>query len=233
MFDTIDADVYLMVDGDNTYLPEKIDQYIDPILCGDADMVVGDRLSATYFKENKRHFHGIGNIMVQRFVNMLFGVKLKDIMSGYRVFNRKFVEKITVLSSGFEVETELTVFAIENNFIIKEIPVNYKDRIAGSMSKLNTYSDGIRVLRTLFMLVRDYKPFAFFSTLSLLFTLVGIIFLVPVFIDYFRTGLVARFPTLIFGCFILIVALLMFCVGLILDVINRQIQRISISRYRA
>lgn len=138
-----------------------------------------------------------------------------------------------MLSSGFEVETELTVFAIENNFIIKEIPVSYKDRIAGSMSKLNTYSDGIRVLRTLFMLVRDYKPFAFFSTLSLLFTLVGIIFLVPVFIDYFRTVLVARFPTLIFGCFILIVALLMFCVGLILDVINRQIQRISISRYRA
>lgn len=228
MFLSVDADIYIMVDGDDTYLPEDMCWYIEPVLSGEADMVVGDRLSSTYFKENKRPFHNSGNVLVRRLVNMLFGVKLSDVMSGFRVFSRQFVKNMPVMSGGFEIETEITVYAIDNNYRIKEVPVPYKDRMEGSESKLNTFSDGIRVLSTLLMLVRDCRPLLFFSLISAVCAIISLIFLVPVFVEYFRTGLVARFPTLIFGCFVMLVALMLFCVGLVLDVIKNQFRRLSL-----
>lgn len=225
MFEQTDADIYVLVDGDDTYPAEEVRTLIAPVAEGKADMVVGDRLSSSYFSENKRPFHNMGNRLVRSLVNRLFKRRLADIMSGYRVISRRFVKNFPVISSGFEIETEMTVFALERHFKVKEIPVAYKNRPEGSVSKLNTVFDGVRVLKTVMMLFRDYRPFAFFSTLAFVAACVGLGLFVPVLVEYWKTGLVPRFPTLIVACFIILVSILLFFVGLLLDVIKRNNDR--------
>lgn len=227
MFSSVETDVYVMVDGDDTYPADQVKELIAPIVEGQADMVVGDRLSSTYAQENKRLFHNSGNQLIRGLINRLFGVNLTDILSGYRAFSREFVSNMPVMSSGFEIETELTVFAIDNNYLVKEVPIIYRDRPDGSESKLNTFSDGLRVIKTLLMLFRDCRPVSFFSSISVLLTLASVTLLTPVFIDYFHTGLVLRFPTLIFGCFLLLGALMLFCVGVVIRVVNNQNRRMT------
>lgn len=225
MFEQTDADIFVLVDGDDTYPAEEVRKLITPVAEGKADMVVGDRLSSSYFSENKRPFHNMGNRLVRSLVNRLFKRRLADIMSGYRVMSRRFVKNFPVISSGFEIETEMTVFALERHFKVKEIPVAYKNRPEGSVSKLNTVFDGVRVLKTVMMLFRDYRPFAFFSTLAFVAACVGLGLFVPVLVEYWKTGLVPRFPTLIVACFIILVSILLFFVGLLLDVIKRNNDR--------
>ena len=226
MFRTVDADVYVLVDGDDTYPANHVKNLIRPVVDGSADMVVGDRLSGSYFTENKRLFHNSGNRVVRWLINIIFRTDLKDILSGFRVFNRDFVSNFPIMSRGFEIETEMTIHALDKGYIINEVPVPYRDRPQGSASKLNTFADGKKVIKTIFRLFRDYKPFAFFSFLALLTMLFGIILLVPVFAEYYRTGLVPRFPTLIVGCFVELTALLLFFVGLTLKVIRAQTNQI-------
>lgn len=225
MFREINAECYLMIDGDDTYPAENAIEMCSLILNKKADMVIGDRLSSTYFTENKRLFHNFGNKIVRWLINHLFNNNIKDIMTGYRAFSYEFVKGFPVLSKGFEIETEMTIHAVDKNFKIIEIPVNYRDRPSGSVSKLNTYKDGFKVLKTIVTLFKDYKPFVFFGFASLLLTIMSTILVFPVFIDYFKTGLVLRFPTLIVSGFIYVFALLLFVTGIILHVIvkkNRQ-----------
>lgn len=221
-FRQIDADVYVMVDGDDTYPATNVKELIEPVLNGEADMVAGDRLSSTYFTENKRPFHNTGNRFISWLINMMFNSRIHDVLTGYRAFSREFVKSIPVQSKGFEIETELTAHALNFDYKVKEVVVPYQDRKADSHSKLNTISDGARIIGTAFSLFRDYKPMLFFATIASIIAVVGIVMLIPVFIDYFRTGLVARFPTLIFGCFLLLSAVMMTCAGLILQVITNQ-----------
>lgn len=218
MFADIDADAYLIVDGDDTYPAECASEMVNLVLKEHIDMVIGDRLSSTYFTENKRPFHNFGNKLVRYLVNKIFHANVRDIMTGYRAFSRKFVKHYPVLSKGFEVETEMTIHALDKNFLLKEIPILYRDRPKGSFSKLNTYGDGIKVLKTILLLFRDYRPFFFFSIISSAFFLLGIILFFPILLEYIETGLVPRFPTLIVACFIILFAMLMFFVGLILEV---------------
>lgn len=218
MFKDIDADCYLMIDGDDTYPPEFAKEMVKYVINEEADMVIGDRLSSTYFTENKRPFHNFGNVLVRKLINSLFKSNIKDIMTGYRAFSKDFVKGFPVLSKGFEIETEMTIFAIDKNYLLKEIPVTYRDRPEGSESKLNTYSDGFKVIKTIFRLFKNYKPFAFFSILALIFLVVTLILTVPVLISYFKTGLVPRFPSLIVGGVFGLAALFSFFVGMILDV---------------
>lgn len=225
MFRDIDADCYLMIDGDDTYPAESAVEMCELVLSGRADMVIGDRLSSTYFVENKRLFHNFGNKIVRFSINFLFKNKIKDIMTGYRAFSYEFVKGFPVLSKGFEIETEMTIHAVDKNFKIVEVPVTYRDRPSGSVSKLNTYSDGIKVLNTIAVLFKEYKPFYFFGLISLLLLLLSLIFGVPVIIEFFETGLVPRFPTLIVSGVFLTLAFLFWITGIILDVIvkkNRQ-----------
>ena len=222
MFKNIDADCYLMIDGDDTYPKENAKEMCDLVLEGKADMVIGDRLSSTYFTENKRPFHNFGNKLVRGLINTLFKSNIRDIMTGYRAFSYEFVKTFPVLSKGFEIETEMTIHALDKNFLLKEIPVEYRDRPAGSVSKLNTYSDGFRVLKTIARLFKEYKPTIFFSIISLIFLVISLGFGMPVFIEYFETGLVPRFPTLIFAGFMLIIAILLFICGLILEVLVKK-----------
>ena len=210
MFKDIEADCYLMIDGDDTYPAENAREMCDLILEGKADMVIGDRLSSTYFTENKRPFHNLGNRLVRGLINKLFKSNVRDIMTGYRAFSYEFVKTFPVLSKGFEIETEMTIHALDKNFLLKEVPVNYRDRPAGSVSKLNTYRDGFRVLKTIGRLFKEYKPTIFFSIIGLIFLVIAVVFAVPVFADYFKTGLVPRYPTLIFSGFMLIISILMF-----------------------
>ena len=193
MFKDIDADCYLMIDGDDTYSADNAKEMCKYILDGKADMVIGDRLSSTYFTENKRPFHNFGNKLVRWLINTLFKSNVKDIMTGYRAFNYEFVKTFPVLSKGFEIETEMTIHALDKNFLLKEIPIGYKDRPAGSISKLNTYSDGFKVLKTIARLFKEYKPMIFFGLISLVFFVISVCFGIPVFSDYFKTGLVKRF----------------------------------------
>lgn len=218
MFRDIDAQCYLMIDGDDTYPAEYAREMVQQVLDKKADMVVGDRLSSTYFQENKRPFHNIGNIMVRGLINFLFGSKIKDIMSGYRAFSKPFVKGFPVLSKGFEIETEMTIHAVDKNFLVVEVPVNYRDRPQGSESKLNTYSDGLRVMSTIFRLFREYRPFSFFSIIALVILAVGLIMFFPVLAEFLHTGFVAKLPTLIVSCILIIAALLTFLAGVILDV---------------
>lgn len=218
MFRQIEADCYLMVDGDDTYPAENAKEMCNLILEKKADMVIGDRLSSTYFIENKRPFHNLGNRIVRFLINKLFKNKIKDIMTGYRAFSYEFVKTFPILSKGFEIETEMTIHAVDKNFIIKEIPVTYRDRPEGSVSKLNTYSDGFKVLKLIATLFKEYKPFFFFNIVTIILLIISLIFIVPVFSEYFETGLVLRFPTLIVGGFIMITAILIFVCGIILDV---------------
>jgi len=222
MFKEIDADCYLMVDGDDTYPSSNAREMCDYVLNKKADMVIGDRLSSTYFQENKRLFHNFGNRLVRLLINFLFQCNVKDIMTGYRAFSYDFVKTFPVLSKGFEIETEMTIHALDKNFLWKEIPVGYRDRPRGSVSKLNTYSDGVKVLKTIARLFKEYKPMIFFGIISIFFIIVSLVFGIPVFYEYFKTGLVPRFPTLIFAGFMLIVSLLSLACGLILEVIVRK-----------
>lgn len=225
MFREIDADCYLMIDGDDTYPVESAVEMCNLVLDGRADMVIGDRLSSTYFVENKRLFHNFGNKIVRFLINFLFKNKIKDIMTGYRAFSYEFVKGFPVLSKGFEIETEMTIHAVDKNFKLVEVPVSYRDRPSGSVSKLNTYSDGIKVLNTIAVLFKEYKPFCFFCLISLMFLILFLLLGGPVVLEFFETGLVPRFPTLIVAGVFLTLAFLFWITGIILDVIvkkNRQ-----------
>ena len=222
MFKDIEAYCYLMIDGDDTYPAENAREMCDLVLEGKADMVIGDRLSSTYFTENKRPFHNLGNRLVRGLINKLFKSNVRDIMTGYRAFSYEFVKTFPVLSKGFEIETEMTIHALDKNFLLKEVSVNYRDRPAGSVSKLNTYRDGFRVLKTIGRLFKEYKPTIFFSIIGLIFLVIAVVFAVPVFADYFKTGLVPRYPTLIFSGFMLIISILMFVCGLLLEVVVKK-----------
>lgn len=222
MFRKIDADCYLMIDGDDTYPSENAKEMCDLILDGKADMVIGDRLSSTYFIENKRPFHNIGNKLVRLLINKLFNNNIKDIMTGYRAFSYDFVKGFPILSKGFEIETEMTIHAVDKNFKVIEVPVSYRDRPEGSVSKLNTFKDGFNVLKTIGRLFKEYRPALFFNIISLLIFFISLIFIVPVFVEYFKTGLVLRFPSLIFGCILLVISLLLLVCGIILQVIVKK-----------
>ncbi|MHA7118878.1 MULTISPECIES: glycosyltransferase family 2 protein [Lactobacillales] len=222
MFRDIDAACYLMIDGDDTYPAEHARDMVAPILAHRAQMVVGDRLSSTYFEENKRPFHNVGNRTVRALINVLFKNNVRDIMTGYRAFSYEFVKSFPVLSQGFEIETEMTIFALDKNLAIENVVIEYRDRPEGSESKLNTVSDGLKVLRTIGRLFKNYKPLLFFSLVSLLLLLFAVILFVPIWIDFNQTGTVERFPTLIVAGFIGLTGIILFIAGLILDVITQN-----------
>jgi len=233
MFREIDADCYLMIDGDDTYPADKAKEMVDLVLFKQVDMVIGDRLSSTYFVENKRPFHNVGNKMVRYLINTLFNSNVTDIMTGYRAFSKHFIKNFPVLSKGFEIETEMTIHALDKNFHIKEIPVNYRDRPVGSESKLNTFNDGIKVLRTIFTLLRDYKPYIFFSFIAFYIGVISMILFIPVFYEYLQTGLVPRFPTLIIAGVLGLLSILLWICGVILDVIvkkHRQLYELLLNK---
>ena len=225
MFREIDAHCYIMVDGDDTYPAEYAREMADRVLTHQADMVVGDRLSATYFTENKRPFHNFGNRLVRWSINALFGSSIRDIMTGYRAFSYQFVKSFPVLSKGFEIETEMSIHAIDKNMQLETVVIQYRDRPEGSESKLSTYSDGFKVLLTIARLYRSYRPLAFFGALALLLTLISALLFLPVLAEYARTGLVPRFPTLIVSGFVAVAAIQSLFSGLILQTMlhkNRQ-----------
>ena len=222
MFREIDADCYLMVDGDDTYSSKHAMKMCNYVLNNKADMVIGDRLSGSYFKENKRLFHNSGNKLVRKLINVLFKSKISDIMTGYRAFSYNFVKSLPILSKGFEIETEMTVHALDKNALIMEVPIDYKDRPDGSKSKLNTFKDGYRVLKTILNLFVEYRPLAFFTMLSLIFFTVSIYLNVPVFVEYFKTGLVPRFPTLIFAGIMLMISMILMICGIILNIVIKK-----------
>lgn len=219
MFRDIEADCYLMIDGDDTYPAENAREMCQLVLDGKADMVIGDRLSSTYFTENKRPFHNFGNDIVRKAINKLWHPKepILDVMTGYRAFSPLFVKTFPILSQGVEIETEMTIHALDKNFMLKSIPVQYRDRPEGSESKLNTYSDGLKVLLTIFNLYRDYKPMHFFGWVAGILFILSLLLFVPVFIDYVDTGLVPRFPTFIASAVLMVMTLLSLSSGLILD----------------
>ncbi len=222
MFREIDALCYLMVDGDDTYPADKAREMANLVLEKQADMVVGDRLSSTYFSENKRLFHNFGNTFMQKSINFLFQSDIRDIMTGSRAFSYEFVKSFPVLSSGFEIETEMSIHAIDKNMHVENVVIDYRDRVDGSVSKLNTVSDGIKVIRTMLILFKNYRPFAFFGSLALFLILLSVAVFIPtVLVEYLETGLVLKFPTLIVCCFIMLAGLLSLCNGMILaTVIN-------------
>lgn len=225
MFREIDADCYVMADGDDTYPAENAPELVRLVLEEQADMVVGDRLSSTYFTENKRPFHNLGNSLVRASINLLFRSEIKDIMTGYRAFSYAFVKTYPVLSKGFEIETDMSIHAITRNMLVRNVVIDYRDRPDGSVSKLNTYSDGAKVLLTIARLFKNYKPFAFFGMISLLLTLLSAGFMIPVLAEFFSTGLVPRFPTLIVCGITLLAALLLFISGLILSTLQEKDKR--------
>lgn len=225
MFREIDAECYVMTDGDDTYPAESARELCDRVLKHQADMVVGDRLSSTYFTENTRPFHNLGNRSVRFFINTLFDNNIRDVMTGYRAFSYEFVKTFPDLSRGFEIETEMTVHAVEQNMQVDNVIIQYRDRPQGSESKLNTYSDGFKVLKTIFNMFRNNRPFAFFGWLALILAVIAIAIQVPVFTAYLQTGLVERFPTLIVGGFLMLGALLSLFAGLILETLGKQNRR--------
>lgn len=222
MFREVDAKCYLMADGDDTYPAEEARKLCDAVLKRNADMVVGDRLSSSYFEENKRPFHNFGNTIVRSSVNKMFHSNIRDIMTGYRAFSFLFVKSFPVLSKGFEIETEMTIHAIDKNMRVENVIIQYRDRPEGSESKLNTYSDGMKVLLTIVKLFKNYKPFAFFAWITFLLFAVATAFFVPVLFDYFDTGLVLRFPTLIVCGFVYLAAIQAFFTGLMLSTIKQK-----------
>jgi glycosyltransferase involved in cell wall biosynthesis len=223
MFRDIYADVYIMIDGDDTYPANFIHHLIDPILNNEADMVVGDRHSnGTYSNENKRLLHGFGNNLVKNLINRIFRADLKDIMSGYRVFNKKFVKNIPINSDGFEVETEMTLHALDKKFLIKEVPVEYRDRPDGSISKLNTYSDGAKVLKTILWVFKDYRPLAFFTILSFILFILGLLLGLVVLVEFIDTSFISRVPSAILSVGLVVVSTLSLFVGFILDTVVKQ-----------
>lgn len=226
MFRDIEADCYLMIDGDDTYPAEHARQMVDLVLDKGVDMVIGDRLSSTYFSENKRPFHNMGNRVVRGLINMLFQSNVKDIMTGYRAFSRIFVKSFPVLSKGFEIETEMTIHALDKNFLLEEISVAYRDRPEGSESKLNTVSDGLKVLKTIATLFQEYRPFLFFSVIAGAFWLVALAFFIPVLVEYMQTGLVLRFPTVIVAGVVATFGVLMWICGIILEVVVKKYRQL-------
>ena len=233
MFRDIEADCYIMIDGDDTYPAEHARIMAELVLKKGVDMVIGDRLSSTYFMENKRPFHNAGNRMVRFFINKLFDNNVRDIMTGYRAFSRQFVKSFPVLSKGFEIETEMTIHAVDKNFLLEEIPVKYRDRPSGSVSKLNTFSDGMKVLSTIATLFREYRPFAFFTSVAVVLEVIALIFFIPILLEYFKTGLVLRIPTLIVSGVIALIGILLWVCGLILEVIakkHRQLYEIMLNQ---
>ena len=221
MFHDIDADGYLMVDGDDTYPAEYARKMIALVTEEGADMVIGDRLSSTYFRENKRPFHNLGNTIVRSFVNKLFGGTLTDIMTGYRAFSPLFVKSFPVISKGFEIETEMSIFTLDKNLHWKAVPVEYRNRPNGSESKLNTYSDGFKVLITIMKLYKDYRPFSFFGGIALVLFMIGGIMFVPVFVEFLENGLVPRFPTLFVAICFMIIGMQALVCGIILDTVAK------------
>lgn len=233
MFREIDAQCYIMVDGDDTYPAENAREMADLVLQKNVDMVVGDRLSSTYFTENKRPFHNFGNSFVRNSINFLFKNNIKDIMTGYRAFSYEFVKTFPVLSKGFEIETEMSIHAIDKNMQIENVVIDYRDRPAGSESKLNTYSDGMRVLKTIARLYRIYAPVKFFGFISLLLAIISLAFFWPVFVGYLQQGTVQKFPTLIVCGFTMIAAIQSFFAGLQLQSAvqkNRQDFEMNLNR---
>lgn len=219
MFREVEADCYLMADGDDTYPAEQALQMVKPVLEEGVDMVIGDRLSSTYFEENKRLFHNNGNRVVRALIRHFWHSDIHDIMTGYRAFSRRFVKTFPVMSGSFEIETEMTIHALDKRFLLREVQVEYRDRPEGSVSKLNTISDGLSVLKTIFVLYKEYRPLRFFAWLALLLTVVAVVLVIPVLVEYFQTGLVPRFPTLFFSLFLLLGAMMSVFTGLCLDVI--------------
>ncbi|MFA5160813.1 MAG: glycosyltransferase family 2 protein [Elusimicrobiales bacterium] len=221
-FREIDADIFILVDADMTYPAREVKKLLGPVLNGSADMAVGDRLSGGHYgRENKRPFHNFGNALVGFLVNRLFGAKLRDIMSGARVFSRTFVKNYPILCSGFEIETEMTLHALDKRFAIVEIPIEYKDRPAGSFSKLNTFSDGARVIKTIFSILKNYRPFLFFSGCAAVFSVLGLVAGLPPIIEFMRFHYVYKVPLAILATGLMIFSLLCFSVGLILDTIAK------------
>ena len=235
MFRDVDADIYVMVDGDDTYPAEEVHKLIKPIEEGRADMVIGDRLTnGTYQKENKRHFHEFGNNLVRKSINVLFKTNLKDIMTGYRAFNKIFVKNMPVMSPKFEIETEMSLHALDKKFIIEEIPIVYRDRPAGSVSKLNTVSDGIKVVETIIKMFKDFKPRQFFWVISLIFIILGLIVGIPVITEFIKTNYITKVPSAVLATGIMIFALITAQCGVILDTVvkqNRENYELQLSRY--
>ena len=222
MFREIDAQCYIMADGDDTYPAEFAPEMAKLVLEKKVDMVVGDRLSSTYFTENKRPFHNFGNSIVRKSINALFGSDIKDVMTGYRAFGYNFVKTYPVLSHGFEIETDMTIHAVDKNTLVKNVIIDYRDRPDGSGSKLNPYSDGFKVMRTILKLYKDYKPLRFFSVIAAVLLILAVIFFIPVLIEYIETGLVPNFPTLIVCGFCVTAALMSYFSGLILSTMVQQ-----------
>lgn len=223
MFREVEADIYVMVDGDDTYPAEEVHKLIEPVAKGQADMVIGDRLSnGTYKKENKRMFHDFGNGLVKKSINRLFRSDLKDIMTGYRVFNKIFVKNMPVLSPGFEIETEMSLYALDKRFIIKEIPITYRDRKSGSFSKLNTISDGIKVVKKIISMYKDYKPRKFFFLIAAVFIVLGIAVGIPVIVEYFKVRYIHKLPSAVLATGLVLLGIIIAQCGVILDTIVKE-----------
>lgn len=223
MFFDIDADYYLMVDGDDTYPAEAVHQLLEPLITGDADMTIGDRLSnGTYFEENKRPFHDFGNNLVKNSINLLYQGQIRDVMTGYRGFNQVFVKSLPVMSNGFQIETEFTIHALDKRFKLVEVPIDYRDRPEGSFSKLNTFSDGFKVLGTILRMMKDSHPMFFFGMLTLICSALGLIAGIPVIIEYFNTGYITKVPSAILATGIVTIGLMLFTTGLILSTVVKM-----------
>ncbi|MBR3163401.1 MAG: glycosyltransferase [Clostridia bacterium] len=236
MFYDIDADIYIMVDGDDTYPAEFVHKLIKPVEEGQADMCIGDRLSnGTYQQENKRPFHEFGNNLVKKAINILFKTDLKDIMTGYRVFNKKFVKNMPVMSPKFEIETEMSLYALDKGFIIKEVPIDYRDRPEGSESKLNTVSDGIKVVKTIVKMYKDYRPLRFFTYMAIIIFLIGLIIGAPVIIEFIKTRYITKVPSAILAMGLITLSVIIGQCGVILDTvvkINKENYQLSLLRYK-
>ncbi|MBC8060887.1 MAG: glycosyltransferase [Clostridiaceae bacterium] len=227
MFMDIDADCYVMADGDDTYPAEFVHALIEPIIKKEANMVIGDRHSnGTYKNENKRKFHNLGNVTVRTLINKLFSSNINDIMTGYRSFDKEFVKSMPILSEGFEIETEISIHALDKKFLVKEIPIVYRDRPEGSFSKLNTFTDGIKVLRTIFTLFKDYKPLIFFSICSLIFLILGLAVGTPVIVEFIETKLITKQPSALLAVGLVILSTLSMSCALILDTVVKQNKRL-------
>lgn len=222
MFREIDAECYIMVDGDDTYPAENAIEMSNLVLDKKVDMVIGDRLSSTYFSENKRPFHNLGNILVRGLINLIYKSNIRDVMTGYRAFSYRFVKTFPVLSKGFEIETEMTIHTLDKNMYFENVIIEYRDRPKGSVSKLNTYSDGFKVIKTILTLFKNYKPFIFFNIISLILLMMGFAFLIPVLIEYFKTGLVLKMPSFLTSVFFFISSIQSFFGGLILQTMMKN-----------
>ena len=236
MFYDIDADIYVMVDGDDTYPAEFVHELINPVANGEADMCIGDRLSnGTYQKENKRPFHEFGNNIVKKSINILFKTELRDIMTGYRVFNKKFVKNMPVMSPKFEIETEMSLYALDKKYIIKEIPIVYRDRPQGSESKLDTVSDGMKVVKTIFKMYKDYNPFKFFGIISCIFLILGLLVGFPVIREYVMARYITKVPSAILATGLMTLAVIVGQCGIVLDTVvknNRENYELNLLRYK-